>query len=352
VPDLARYKWTLLFVGAALLVAPMIPGIGSFNGTNARLWISVGPFSFQPGEFAKLCLAIFFAAYLAERRELIAAGTWRVGPFNLPEPKHFFPILLAWGFSVIVLVGQKDLGSSLLFFALFVVLLWVATERATFLAMGGVLFAGGAVLAWKLFSNVQDRVDLWIDPWSQYGGTTAATDKGRQAVQAWFAFSNGGLFGTGLGQGAPTKIPAVQNDYIFAAIGEELGLIGATAILIAFLLMIGTGLSIALRAERPFEKLLATGLTTILGVQAFVIMGGVTRLLPLTGVTLPFVSYGGSSLIANFALLGLLMRISDSSARRNREIPDEPTLSERIAARRLRKRLDGQARLEPTGAAP
>ena len=347
VPDLARYKWTFMFIGAALLVSPMIPGIGSTNGTNARLWVNLGPINFQPGEFAKLCLAIFFAGYLAERRELIAAGTWRVGPFNLPEPKHLMPILLAWGFSVVVLVGQKDLGSSLLFFALFVVLLWIATERATFLVMGSVLFAAGAVFAWRMFSNVQDRIDLWLDPWSRFGGSTIATDKGRQAAQAWFAFANGGLAGTGLGQGAPNKIPAVQNDYIFAAIGEELGLLGATAILIAFLLIIGSGLAIAVKAERPFEKLLATGLTTILGVQAFVIIGGVTRLLPLTGVTLPFVSYGGSSLVANFALLGLLMRISDSSARRNREIPDAPTLSERLAARRLRKRL-AHATADPT----
>jgi peptidoglycan glycosyltransferase len=346
VPDLARYKWTVLLLGAGLLVMPMVPGIGTFNGTNARLWVRVGPISFQPGEFAKILLAVFFAAYLAERRELIASGSWRVGPLRLPEPKHFFPILLAWGFTVLVLVGQKDLGSGLLFFTLFVVMLWVATERATFLAVGGVLFAGAAVLAWKTFSNVQDRVQLWLDPWARYGGPTRALDKGRQAVQAWFAFANGGLVGTGLGQGSPNKIPAVYNDYIFAAIGEELGLIGATAILISFLLMIGAGLSIAVKAQRPFEKLLATGLTTIMGVQAFVIMGGVTRLLPLTGVTLPFMSYGGSSLVANFALLGLLMRISDSSARLNRELPDEPTLSERLAARRLQRRLARQARRE------
>ena len=339
VPDLARYKWTMLFLGASLLVLPMVPGIGTFNGTNARLWISVGPFSVQPGEFAKIFLAIFFAAYLAENRELIATGNWRVWRLNLPQPRDLLPIVMAWGFSVVVLVGQKDLGSSLLFFTLFVVLLWVATERASFLAVGGVLFASGAVIAWRVFSNVQSRVTLWLDPWSKFGGTTVGGDKGRQAVQAWFAFANGGLFGTGLGQGSPNKIPAVQNDYIFAAIGEELGLVGSTAILIAFLLVIGAGLSIAVKAQRTFEKLLATGLTTILGVQAFVIMGGVTRLLPLTGVTLPFVSYGGSSLVANFALLGLLMRISDSAARRNRELPDTPTLSERMAARGLRRQI-------------
>ena len=346
VPDLRRYKWTLLAAGALLLVLPMIPGIGTFNGTNARLWIQIGPISFQPGEFAKIFLAIFFAAYLAENRELIANGTWRFLGLNLPEPRHLLPIVLAWGFSVVVLVGQKDLGSSLLFFTLFVVTLWVATERASFLVMGGVLFAAAAVIAWRVFDNVQSRVDLWLDPWSRFGGSTASGDKGRQAVQAWFAFANGGFSGTGLGQGSPNKIPAVQNDYIFAAIGEELGLLGATAILIAFLLMIGAGLAVAIKAQRPFEKLLATGLTTILGVQAFVIMGGVTRLLPLTGVTLPFVSYGGSSLVANFALLALLMRISDSAARRNRELPDSPTLSERLAARRLQRQLVRQDRLD------
>jgi peptidoglycan glycosyltransferase len=347
VPDLARYKWTLLFIGVALLVSPMLPGLGTTNGTNARLWIALGPFTFQPGEFAKIALAVFFAAYLAERRELIAAGTWRVGPFNLPEPKHLLPVLLAWGFSVLVLVGQKDLGSSLLFFAMFVVLLWVATERASFLVVGAGLFAAGAVASWKLFANVQDRIDLWLDPWSRFGGSTLVTDRGRQAVQAWFAFANGGLAGTGLGQGAPNKIPAVQNDYIFAAIGEELGLFGATAILMAFILIMGAGLSIAIRAERPFEKLLATALTTIFAVQAFVIIGGVTRLLPLTGVTLPFVSYGGSSLLANFVLLALLMRISDSAARRRGEIPDVPTFGERLAARRLRKRISRQQARQP-----
>lgn len=340
VPDLARYKWTLLFAGALLLVLPMVPGIGSANGTNARLWVNLGPINAQPGEFAKILLAIFFAAYLAENRELIANGTWRVLGLNLPEPRHLLPIVLAWGFSVLVLVGQKDLGSSLLFFTMFVVLLWVSTERTTFLVVGAVLFAGAAVLAWRVFDNVQTRVTLWLDPWSRFGGSTVSGDKGRQAVQAWFAFANGGIFGTGLGQGSPNKIPAVQNDYIFAAIGEELGLVGSSAILIAFMLMIGAGLSIAVKSQRPFEKLLATGLTTILGVQAFVIMGGVTRLLPLTGVTLPFVSYGGSSLVANFALLALLVRISDSSARRSGEVPNALTFGESLAASRLRRRLE------------
>jgi peptidoglycan glycosyltransferase len=331
VGDLARYKWTLFALGATLLVLPFVPGVGrSFGG--ARIWVSVGPINFQPGEFAKIALAIFFAAYLMERRELIATGTWTIGRLHLPEPRHLLPLLLAWGFSVVVMVGQKDLGSSLLFFALFLVLVWVATEKTSYLVIGTALFAGGAYLAWRLFDHVQTRVDIWLDPWSQYN------DRGYQPAQAWFAMASGGITGTGLGQGDPTRIPEAKNDFIFAAIGEELGLLGATAVLLAFVLMIGSGLRIAVRAERPFEKLLATGLSTILGVQAFIIIGGVVRVVPLTGITLPFVSYGGSSLLANYVLLALLMRISDSTARRLGEVPDVPTLGERWQARRAGKR--------------
>lgn len=332
--DLRRYQWTSLLIGVGLLMLPFIPGVGRVQG-GARIWVRLGPVGFQPGEIAKVLLAVFFAAYLTERRELIAAGAWRVGPLNLPELRHLLPLLAAWGVSVLVMVGQRDLGSSLLFFALFVVLVWVATERATFLALGTLLFAGGAVVAWKLFSHVQDRVDIWLDPWSRYAPPT--DEKGFQIVQAMFAFGSGGIGGTGLGLGTPNKIPEAKNDFIFAAIGEELGLVGATAVLIAFILMIGAGLRTALRAERPFEKLLATGLTTIIGVQAFIIIAGVIRVLPLTGVTLPFVSYGGSSLVANYVLLALLIRTSDSAARRLGELPEELLPAEKRALRRFDK---------------
>jgi len=223
-------------------------------------------------------------------------------------------VVVAWSLSLVILLGQRDLGSSLLFFALFVVMLWVATERPSYLVVGGLLFAGGAFLAWTQFSHVQDRVAIWIDPWAQASG------KGYQIVQATFAFAWGGITGTGLGLGDPTRIPEVENDFIFAAIGEELGLLGATAIVVAFLLLVGSGFRIAVRTDRPFEKLLATGLTTVLGVQAFLIMAGVTRVLPLTGVTLPLVSYGGSSLVANYLLLAILVRISDTTAQRA-EVP-------------------------------
>jgi len=339
--DLARYKWTFFAIGAGLLLLPLVPGIGaSFGG--ARIWVSIGPANFQPGEFAKIALAIFFAGYLAERRELIATGTWHIGPLRLPEPRHLLPILLAWGFSVVAMVGLKDLGASLLFFSLFVVMLWVATERTTYLVLGVVLFAGAAYAAWRLFDNVQTRVAIWHDPWSQYEG------KGYQIVQAMFALANGGTGGTGLGLGSPNKIPEVKNDFIFAAFGEELGLFGATAILIAFVLIMGAGFRVAIRSERPFEKILAVGLTTIIGLQAFIIIGGVIRVVPLTGITLPFVSYGGSSLLANYVLLALLMRISDSTARRAGEVPDDLTISERFEARRA-ARLEARQLRAPRG---
>jgi peptidoglycan glycosyltransferase len=307
--DLEQYRYTLMFVGIGLLLLPLVPGVGrTING--ARIWVSIGPVSFQPGEFAKIVLAIFFASYLVEKRELLAMASVRIGPVVLPDLKHFGPVLLAWGASLIVMFYERDLGSSLLFFAVFVVMLWIATERASYLAVSLLLFAGGALLAWSTFSHVQTRVDNWLDPWQD------VSDAGFQTVQGTFALAFGGITGTGPGLGSPGRIPAAETDFIFAAIGEELGLLGTTAVLVAFLLMVGTGLRIALRADTPFDKLLAAGLTAILGIQSFIIIGGVIRLVPLTGITLPFVSYGGSSLVANYVLLGLLMRISDSGDRR------------------------------------
>jgi cell division protein FtsW (lipid II flippase) len=329
--DLARYQWSFLAIGAALLLLPLVPGLGNTKG-GARIWVSIGPINFQPGEFAKIALALFFAGYLADHRELISAGAWRVGPFHLPELRHLLPIALAWGFAVVVMVAEKDLGSSLLFFTLFVVMMWVATERASYLIIGLVLFSGAAFTAWRLFDHVKVRVSIWRNPWPQYEG------KGYQIVQSMFAFANGGTSGTGLGLGSPNKIPVAKTDFIFAAIGEELGLFGTTAVLIGFLLMMGGGLRVAVRAERAFEKLLATGLTTIVAVQAFIIIGGVTRVVPLTGIALPFISYGGSSLLANYVLLALLVRVSDSTARRLGETPNELTTMERLDAFQQRRR--------------
>src|SRR5947209_2678270 len=208
------------------------------------------------------------------------------------------------------MIFEKHLGSSLLFFALFIALLWVATGRAAYLLVGGVLFAAGSYLSYSAFNHVKERVAIWLNPWP------VATGAGYQVVQALFAFAAGGFAGTNIAQGSPDRIPAVATDFTFAAIGEELGLLGSVAVLIAFLLIVGVGLRIAIRAEPPFEKLLAAGLTAIIGLQSFIILAGVTRLVPLTGITLPFVSYGGSSLLSNYVLLALLLRISDDQAAR------------------------------------
>jgi len=307
--DLETYRYTFMLIGIGLLLLPLVPGVGR-NINGARIWVSVGPVSFQPGEFAKIVLAIFFASYLVEKRELLAVSSHRIGPIALPDLKHLGPVMLAWGISLLVMVWEKDLGSSLLFFALFVAMLWVATARGIYLAVGGLLFSAGAFFAYRSFGHVRGRVQVWLDPF-QY-----AADKGYQLTQGLFAFGTGGVTGTGLSLGSPGRIPAVTTDFIFAAIGEELGLLGTVAIVTAFLLMVGVGLRIAIQARSDFEKLLATGLTVCLGVQTFIILGGVTRLVPLTGITLPFVSYGGSSLLANYILLALLLRISSDSVER------------------------------------
>lgn len=307
--DLERYRYTFAFLGIGLLLLPLLPVVGkSINGS--RIWVGFGPVNFQPGEVAKVVLALFFAAYLADQRELIATSVWKIGPLRLPDPKYLGPVLVAWIVSLVVMIYQKDLGSSLLFFALFVVMLWIATGRTSFLVIGTALFAAGAYVAWRAFGHVQERVDIWLDPWKDPSGT------GYQIIQGMFAMAFGGVAGTGLGLGGSVRLPAAESDYIFAAITEQLGLLGGTLIIMAFLLMVGAGLRIAVRADHAFDKLLATGLTLLLGVQAFIIVGGVTRLLPLTGVTLPFVSYGGSSLVVNYVLLALLLRISDRTGTR------------------------------------
>jgi peptidoglycan glycosyltransferase len=303
--DLERYRYTFLAVGLVLLLMPLLPGLGR-NINGARIWIRLGPIGFQPGELAKIVLAIFFASYLVERRELLGDRV-RVGPLRLPRPRLrvLVPLLAAWGLSIIVMVAEKDLGSSLLFFGLFIGLLWLATGQPAYLVGGAALFALASSMAYRMFDHVQVRVQVWLDPWS------TAQGKGYQIVQSMFAFGSGGVAGSGLALGSPQRIPAAATDFIFAAIGEELGLLGTSAVLVAFVLLVGSGMRIALRAPHPFEKLLAAGLTLVLGLQSFIIIGGITRVVPLTGITLPFVSYGGSSLVANYILIALLLRISD-----------------------------------------
>jgi peptidoglycan glycosyltransferase len=307
---LHRYRYTFAFLGLIAIILPAIPGVGSeING--ARLWIRFGAFSFQPGEVAKVFLTIFIASYLTDTRSLLAGSRRKIGRMFLPDIKFFGPLLVAWGASILVMVRQKDLGSSLLFFAVFAAMLYIATNRASYLATGAVLFGAAATVAYKLFGHVRVRVTTWIDPWH------TAQSEGFQLLQSLFSFGTGGVKGTGLGLGTPNKIPNASTDFVFAAIGEELGLFGTIAVIIALLLFIGTGYRIATRAQRPFAQLFAAGLTTIVGIQTFVIIGGVTRVIPLTGVTLPFVSYGGSSLVANYVITALLLRISDETMKDN-----------------------------------
>lgn len=307
--DLDRYRYLLALAGIGLLLVPLVPKLGQ-NINGARLWVRLGPLSFQPVELAKLALVIFFASYFVEKRELLTMPTARVGDHLIPDPRPFGPVVLAWGFSLLVMTAEHDIGFSLLLFVAFISMLWMATGRAVYLVVGAVLFAVGALVASHLFGQVHERVAIWLDPW-KYSNTI-----GYQVVQGQYAMGSGGVAGTGLGLGYPTHIPVVASDFIFAAFGEETGLLGTSALVIAYLLLIGAGLRTALAARSDFAKLLAAGLTVLLGFQAFFIMAGVVRLLPLTGVTLPFVAYGGSSLVANYVLVAMLMRISSESDQR------------------------------------
>ncbi len=305
--DFERYRYIIALVGVALLLLPLVPHIGE-DVNGARLWVRAGPLSFQPEEFAKLALAIFFASVLAERADLLATGTRRIGRWLVLEPRYLAPLIAAWGMSLLVLLAENDLGSSFLFFALFVGLLWVATGRAAYLALGAGLFAAGAVFALDIVHHAQTRVQAWLHPWAHF------TTSGYQIIEGWFALAAGGMWGLGPGQGNPGIIPEATSDFIFASIGEEIGLVGVTALLIAYLLITGSGLRVAVRSQRSFSKLLATGLSLLLAVQVFVVVGGITRLIPVTGITLPFVSYGGSSLVSNYILLAILLRISNDNA--------------------------------------
>lgn len=305
-----RYRYTVLMLGLATLLLPLAPVIGrTVNG--GRLWVALGSLTFEPSEIAKVLLVAFFAAYLVDKRELLTEGRVRIGRHYLPSLRDLGPLLLAWGVALLVLAYEKDVGTSLLFFGVFAAMLYIATRRGWYLLGTLVLLVIGSVLAYHAFGHVRVRVDTWINPWRTRQGD------GYQIIQAQYAFGSGGPYGTGLGLGSPNLIPNAATDFVFAAIGEELGLIGTIGVVAAFMLLVGSAFRIAADAIRPFSKLFAAGIATILGFQAFLIIGGVTRVIPLTGITLPFVSYGGSSLVANFALLAILLRISDDSARAN-----------------------------------
>lgn len=304
---LGRYKYTAALAGLILLLLPIFFG---HTVGGARLWLRIAGLSFQPSEIGKVLLVVFLAAYLEEKRELLSISTRRWGPLWIPEPKHLGPLITTWVVSLVILVFERDIGTSLLFFGFFLAMVYIATGRAAYVGLGSVLFMAGVVAAYFIVPHVQTRVDLWLDPWQDISG------RGYQIVQSLFAFGSGGVLGAGLGFGRPFYIPAAHTDFIFAAIGEELGLTGAVGVLLAYLLFTARGLVIAERARNDFSRLLASGLALIIALQALVIVGGVTRLIPLTGVTLPLMSYGGSSILANFVLLALLLRVSDEEAAR------------------------------------
>lgn len=304
------YTFGLIAIG--LLILPLLPGLGrTVNGS--RIWIRVGPIGFQPGELAKICLAIFFAGYLVVKRDALALAGRRVMGIDLPRGRDLGPILVGWLVSLGILVFQRDLGSSLLFFGLFVVLLYIATERPGWLLVGGVLFLAGAYFGYLAFGHVQVRVDAWLDPFGN-------PDQNGQLISGLYGLAHGGLLGRGLGLGSPDLTPYAYSDFIADSLGEEIGLAGLMAILLIYALIVERGLRIALVCRDAFGKLLAAGLAISLALQVFVVVGGVTRLIPLTGLTTPFLSYGGSSILMNWAIIGLLLRISDQTRRPAPEI--------------------------------
>lgn len=308
---LTRYSYTIGLATILLLLLPMIPDrVPLVHGrtiNGARLWLQVGPMQVQPAELAKLSMVVFLAGYLERKRALLSVANQRIGPLLLPAPRHLAPVVAAAGAALAIMVLQRDLGTSLLFFGVFAVMLYLATGRAAYPTVGLTAFGIGATAAYHLFSHVRLRVQVWLDPWSRL------QDEGYQLAQALFALGTGGLTGTGLGLGLPDDIPYAATDTIFAVLGEELGLLGTTAVLLLFLLIVARGFRIALDADDEVGTLLAAGLTSILALQVFVIVGGITRLVPFTGITLPLVSYGGSSLVSNYLLLALLLRISHNT---------------------------------------
>ena len=309
---LRNYMWVSLVAGIGLLLLPMVPGLGK-AAYGARIWISLGGFSFQPAELAKIFFAIFFAAYLAQERDNLSLAGPKILGMRFPKMRHVMPILLAWGLSMGVLALEKDFGTALLFFGLFVALLYVATERVSWLVIGGTLAAVGIFAIVQMVPHIQARFVVWqhaLDPDvydAQYGSY--------QLVQGLFGMASGGLFGTGFGEGYPTKSFAANSDFIVASFGEEIGLTGLLALLCIYLIIVIRGIRTAIHLRDGFGKLLATGLSFTIALQCFVVVGGVTRLIPLTGLAMPFLAHGGSALLTNWIIIGLLLRMSDASRR-------------------------------------
>ena len=308
----ANYKYTLMLAGIILLLSPLIPGLGQ-EIYGSKIWLHIGGFSFQPGEIAKIVIVLFMASYLAENRELLSVFTVRMGPFRLPDIRSLLPLLLMWGVAMLIVVFEKDLGSAMVFFFVFLLMLYVATGKKFYLIIGLGLMAIGGVAAFMAFSHVQVRVNTWLDPFSD------AQNTGYQLCQALYSIADGDLFGVGLGNGlaggtdAFSAIPVVESDFIFADIAEEIGLLGASGVLLLFLCFAIRGFLTAARAKSDVSSFVAVGLTSMIVLQAFIIVGGVTRVIPLTGLTLPFISQGGSSLLGSFIIVGFLLRAGDEA---------------------------------------
>ena len=303
---LQRFTFTAGFAGIVFLFLPLLPVIGNeVNG--AQLWISILGLTFQPGELAKVALTLFFAGFLVGRRHSLALVQKKIFGIGIPRGKDVGPLLLVWLVALLVLILERDLGTSLLLFGLFTVMLYVATGRRSWVVISALLLAFGGTLAYRQFGHVQIRFDVWLRPFDDANGN------GYQITQSLYGLANGGIFGTGWGQGYPQLVPFAKTDFITSALGEELGLMGLIAILLLFAIIIERGARAAVATRDPFGNLFAIGLTTVIGLQTFIVIGGVTRLVPLTGLTTPFLSYGGSSLVANYIIIGILIRISNAA---------------------------------------
>ena len=306
---LQRYRYVWMLVGVGLLMLPLVPFIGTtING--ARLWVNLGFVTFQPGEIGKIALALFFAGYLVTARDSLSVVGTRMFGVTWPRIKDLGPIFVVWVIAMLVLIFQRDLGTSLLYFGLFLVLMYVATGRAIWFVVGGGLFGTGALVASQFLTYVQGRFTAWLDSFNQ--ANYDAVGGSYQLVQGLFGFASGGIVGTGLGAGHPGIVPLAESDYIMASLGEELGLIGVFAILTLFMLFVARGIRIGVNGSDDFGRLLAVGLTFVIALQVFIVVGGVTRVIPVTGLTTPFLAAGGSSLVANWIIVALLLRLSDT----------------------------------------
>ncbi|NLG10094.1 MAG: FtsW/RodA/SpoVE family cell cycle protein [Coriobacteriaceae bacterium] len=321
---LSNYKYTIMIIGIILLLLPALIGTEHYG---SKIWLNIGTFSFQPGEIAKVMIVLFLAAYLAQNREMLSASKRKAFGLSVPDLRTLDPLLVMWAICMLIVVFERDLGSALLFFGLFLVMIYVATGRKTYVLAGAGLAVIGGVAAFLLFGHVQQRVEIWLDPFAY------AQESGYQLVQAIYSLADGNLFGTGIGRGLPTLIPVVESDFIFVAIAEEMGLLGASGVLLLYMLFAIRGLTIAGRAKSDVDAFTAVGLTAAISLQALVIVGGVTRIIPLTGVTLPFMSQGGSSLLASFIIVGLLLRAGNSATGIEQELQSTVALDGGVLGR-------------------